>query len=58
MTGTPKVDGSYLISFQYVDTSKRLNFGYYSNGYPAKRITRIDIQPDTIIIKPEYKTNY
>ena len=58
MTGIPKVDGSYRISFHSVDTPKGFNFGYYSNGYPAESITRIDIQPDTIIIKPEYKKNY
>jgi hypothetical protein len=58
MTKLPKVDGSYDLSFKSNDTIRGLNFGYYSNGYPAESITRIDIHSDTIIIKPEYKKNY
>ena len=58
MTSIPKVDGSYQLSFQSGDTPKYLNFGYYSNGYPAESITRIKIHSDTIIIKPEYNKNY
>ena len=58
MTKLPKVDGSYYLSFKGNDTLRGLNFGYYSNGYPAESITRINIQADTILIKPEYNRNY
>lgn len=58
MTRLPKVDGGYYLSFKSKGTLRGVNFGYYSNGYPAESITRINIQPDTIIIKPEYKKSY
>ena len=58
MSGNGKVDGSYTISFNSINGNKILNFGYYTNGYPVESITRIDIQFDTIIIKPEFKKRY
>lgn len=58
MTKLPLVDGSYSLSFKFSDKLRNLNFGYFSNGYPAESITRINILNDTIIIKPEYERKY
>ena len=58
MTDLPKVDGSYRLSFKSKTKAVSIPFGYYSNGYPMESITRIIINPDTVLIKPEYKDNY
>ena len=58
MTKLPKIDGSYYLKYTYNDTAREMNFGYYSNGYPVESITKINIQPDTIIIQPQYMKNY
>jgi hypothetical protein len=54
MSGKGNTDGSYVLRFKLNDSIRVLNFGYYSNGTPAERITKIDIRMDTIIIQPEY----
>ena len=54
MTGMPKADGNYGLSFQGVDSFIDKTFGYFSNSLPLESITRIDIRPDTIIFKYEY----
>ncbi len=58
MTRMPKVDGSYMLSFKSKTRHVFIPFGYYSNGYPMESLTKIFIHPDTVIIKPEYKSNY
>lgn len=49
-----KTDGSYGLFFKSKDSSRYLNFGYYSNGNPSETLTRIDIKNDTINVKPEF----
>lgn len=49
MTSIDKIDGAYQISFLLNGISKTEVFGYYSNGYPLERITKIEIEKDTIL---------
>lgn len=58
MTNTPKIDGSYFLTFKNHLSYRSLNFGYYSNGMPMESLTKINIFKDTIIIKQEYNNNY
>tara|TARA_R110000850_G_scaffold11842_1_gene40436 strand:- start:306 stop:674 length:369 start_codon:yes stop_codon:yes gene_type:complete len=50
MTDIPKHDGSYGISYQINEENKIKDFGYYTNGYPLEKITKIEIQGETILI--------
>ncbi len=50
MTSIPKVDGAYKISFLINGKYKSEIFGYYTNGSPLEKITKIKIERDTIII--------
>jgi len=51
MTELPKVDGDYLLTFKRNETSKELKrFGYFTNGYPLEKVTKIQIEKDTVII--------
>ena len=50
MTDIAKHDGSYRISYQINGENNIKDFGYYTNGYPLEKITKIEIQKDTIII--------
>ncbi len=50
MTTIPKTDGDYQISFLMNGVNKKQVFGYYTNGYPLERITKIKIEKDTILI--------
>lgn len=54
MTGIPKNDGSYKLSYQQNGETIIKNFGYYSNGYPSEKITKIEIQKDTLIFDMEF----
>jgi len=53
MTYVSKEDGTYWLQFQWGDSTREINFGNYTNGYPVERITKIIIQSDTILILPE-----
>ncbi|HSC53007.1 MAG TPA: hypothetical protein VLC98_05290 [Phnomibacter sp.] len=59
MTNLPKVDGAYLLSFKQKNTAQLKNyvFGYYSNGFPVEKETRIEILTDTFLIN-QYYGNY
>ena len=50
MTTIAKTDGAYQISFLVNGINKTQVFGYYTNGYPLERITKIKIEKDTILI--------
>ena len=54
MTGIPKNDGSYKLSYQQNGETIIKNFGYYSNGYPSEKINRIEIQKDTLTFDMEF----
>ena len=48
MTGIPNTDGSYRISYRQNGLTKTKDFGYYTNGYPTEKLTRIKIEKDTL----------
>ena len=48
MTTVAKVDGSYQITFQMNKEIKSQDFGYYTNGYPIEKLTKIEIEKDTL----------
>ena len=51
MKELPKVDGDYLLTFKRNQTNKEVKrFGYFMNGYPLEKITKIQIGKDTVII--------
>ena len=50
MTTIAKTDGAYQISFLVNGINKTQVFGYFTNGYPLERITKIKIEKDTILI--------
>lgn len=58
MTGLSKVDGSYRLSYKSKTKNVVMPFGYYTNGYPLESLTTIFIQPDTVLIKPEYSKDH
>ena len=58
MTELPKNDGSYGLSFKTKTKNVFIGFGYYTNGYPMESLTKIFINSDTVIVKPEYKNKY
>jgi hypothetical protein len=47
----PGTDGAYGIKYKCKSVSKSMTFGYYSNGVSLEKLTKIYIQPDTIIFK-------
>jgi hypothetical protein len=57
MTAFPKVDGSYRITCLERGSGRPRGqtFGYFSNGMPAEKITRISILPDTILYTFSYR---
>lgn len=50
MTSIPKTDGGYQISFLINKQKETQVFGYYTNGYPLEKRTKIIIEKDTILI--------
>ena len=54
MSGIAKTDGSYRLT--YMQDGKLLvkNFGYYTNGYPIEKLTRIAIEKDTLMFDFEF----
>jgi len=50
MTGIMKVDGAYELSFLLNKQKKTMWFGYYTNGYPLEKVTKIVMERDTILI--------
>jgi hypothetical protein len=55
MSAIIKTDGDYKISFKPKEDSVITKvFGYYTNGYPLEKITRIIILSDTILINQEF----
>ena len=51
MNDLPKVDGDYLLSYKSKKQKIiRKRFGYFTNGFPSKNITKITIEQDTIVI--------
>ncbi len=55
MNGIPKVDGDYLLSFKRNNTKKIIRFGYFTNGYPSEKVTKIRIEKDTVLIEQIFK---
>jgi len=54
MTGIAKIDGSYRITFKQNGKLNVKDFGYYTNGYPTEKLTRIEIENDTINFEMEF----
>ena len=55
MSAIAKTDGNYKISLKSKQDTTRIEvFGYYINGYPLEKITRIEILADTIVINQEF----
>lgn len=54
MTGITKTDGSYRLSYKQNGETIIKGFGYYSNGYPSEKITRIEIEKDTLKFDYEF----
>ncbi|WP_053971754.1 hypothetical protein [Mangrovimonas sp. ST2L15] len=50
MTTISKTDGAYQITFLVNGINKTQVFGYYTNGYPLEKITKIKIEKDTVLI--------
>lgn len=48
MSGIAKTDGAYIISFKQKNKLNTQKFGYYSNGQPLEKLTRIYIEKDTL----------
>ena len=54
MDNHPLVDGSYMLSYKIGGEKKGMVFGYFSNGIPSERGTRILLKPDTVLIRHVY----
>ncbi len=54
MTTIAQIDGPYFISFNSNTEKRTQMFGYYTNGYPQEKITKIKIEKDTILINQIY----
>lgn len=50
MEKQPRVDGSYHLTYRVGKEKKGLTFGYFSNGIPSERGTRVVLRPDTVLI--------
>jgi PBP1b-binding outer membrane lipoprotein LpoB len=57
MTGIAKADGSYRLSYKQNGELIITDFGYYTNGYPTEKLTRIKIEVDTVKFDAEFR-NY
>ncbi|WP_299224876.1 hypothetical protein [uncultured Psychroserpens sp.] len=57
MTGIAKIDGSYRLSYKQNGEFIIKDFGYYTNGYPTEKLTRIEIGKDTLKFDIEFE-NY
>ncbi len=53
MTNLPKVDGDYLLTYRD-SILKTIRFGYFMNGFPMEKVTKIKIEKDTVIIDQIY----
>ena len=51
MTGLPQVDGAYVLRYKLNQSPVQKVFGYYTNGQPLSDVFRIEIRPDTTIIR-------
>ena len=47
-------DGAYQLNFKISSIQKREVFGYYANGSSMEKLTKIQIMPDTILIRQYY----
>lgn len=54
MAGIEKIDGSYKLSYQLDGEWNVKDFGYYTNGYSTEKLTRIEIEKDTIMFDAEF----
>ena len=54
MTGIPKTDGSYRLSYKQNGELKVKDFGYYTNGYPTEKLTKIYIEVDSLKFDMEF----
>ena len=54
MTGIAKIDGSYRLTYKANGKSFVKDFGYYTNGYPTEKLTRIVIEKDTVKFDMEF----
>lgn len=54
MTGIAKIDGSYRLSYKQDGELIIKGFGYYTNGYPTEKLTRIEIEKDTLLLDFEF----
>jgi hypothetical protein len=54
MTGIAKIDGSYRLSYKQNGQLIVKDFGYYTNGYPTEKLTRIEIEKDTLKFDMEF----
>jgi hypothetical protein len=54
MDNHPLVDGSYRLTYNVGGVRKGMAFGYFSNGMPSERGTRILLRPDTVLIRHVY----
>ena len=50
----PLVDGSYRLSYMTGREKRGLVFGYFSNGIPSERGTRIILRSDTVLIRHKH----
>lgn len=60
MEGIPQADGNYSLSYKPADKKNFVtnHFGYFSNGIPAEKITKIIIERDTVIFDFVYQDSY
>lgn len=54
MKDIPQVDGDYLLTYKYKANISNKRFGYFTNGFPLEKVTKIEIQQDTVIIDQIY----
>ncbi len=55
MTDLPKVDGDYLLTYKDKKLiNRRVRFGYFTNGFSLEKVTKINIQEDTVLIDQIY----
>jgi hypothetical protein len=55
MSTIKKCDGHYQLSYNNESGQKEfMEFGYYTNGYPLEKITRIVIEQDSIFMNSEF----
>jgi hypothetical protein len=54
MGNQPRVDGSYRLTYRVGKEVKGLVFGYFSNGIPSERGTRVVLRSDTVLIRHSF----